>query len=130
MLNPSKSKRGAPKGNQNALKHGFYSRALNKSEQLDLTRAAGIDGVTEEIALMRVQIKQAVSTGDIAKLVPLSKAALALEKLIRTNYKIFVARQLGIKDAMENVFTNILAPLGMDAVKKAAASILPDKFPP
>ncbi len=125
-----KRHRGAPKGNQNALKHGYYSRALNKTEQFDFTQAAGIEGITEEITLLRFQIKKAISGGDIYNLIPLSKAALALEKLIRTHHKIFVARQLGIKDAMEKVFKNLLASFGPDMVQKAAAFALPDKFAP
>jgi len=28
-------KRGAPKGNQNARKHGFYSKVLDEAERLD-----------------------------------------------------------------------------------------------
>lgn len=125
-----KRNRGAPKGNQNALKHGYYSKALNKTEQFDFTQAAGIEGITEEITLLRFEIKKAISSGDIYNLIPLSKAALALEKLIRTHHKIFVARQLGIKDAMEKVFKNLLATFGPDVVQKAAAFTLPDKFTP
>jgi len=45
-----KKKRGAPKGNQNARKHGFYSQALNESEKLRLEQARGIEGIDEEIA--------------------------------------------------------------------------------
>ena len=30
-----KKKRGDPKGNQNARKHGFYSRVLDEAERLD-----------------------------------------------------------------------------------------------
>ena len=32
-------KRGAPRGNQNARKHGFYSRVLSDDEQQDLEQA-------------------------------------------------------------------------------------------
>lgn len=32
-------KRGAPTGNQNARKHGFYSRVLDEEEQLDFEQA-------------------------------------------------------------------------------------------
>jgi uncharacterized protein YjcR len=50
------AKRGAPRGNQNACKHGFYSQVLNEAEQLELERAKGIEGIAEEIALLRVKI--------------------------------------------------------------------------
>jgi hypothetical protein len=104
-------KRGAPKGNQNAVKHGFYSKTLNPAEQLDFNIAAGMEGIIEEIALLRFEIKKAISGGDIRNLVPLTKAALALEKLIRTHHKIFLSRQLGIENALENVIRNVMLPL-------------------
>ena len=50
-------KRGAPKGNQNARKHGFYSKVLDEAEQLDFELATGVEGIDDEIALLRVKIK-------------------------------------------------------------------------
>ena len=41
MLAEAKRRRGAPKGNQNARKHGFYSKVLDEAEQLDFELAAG-----------------------------------------------------------------------------------------
>ena len=52
-----KRKRGAPKGNQNARKHGFYSKVLDEAERLDFELATGVEGIDEEIALIRVKIK-------------------------------------------------------------------------
>lgn len=52
---------GAPKGNSNALKHGFYSRTMRKSEIADLKMLedAGIQAnLVDEIALMRVTIQR------------------------------------------------------------------------
>ncbi len=37
-------RKGAPKGNQNARKHGFYSRVLDEAEQLDFDLATGVEG--------------------------------------------------------------------------------------
>ena len=88
-----KRNRGAPKGNQNALKHGYYSRKFSAVEQYDFELAAGMQGVTEEIALLRFEIKKAISGGDIKNLIPLTKAALALEKLIRTHHRFLMEKQ-------------------------------------
>ena len=89
---PKKSKRkpGGQPGNQNARKHGFYSAKFNRSQQFEFKLAAGIEGIAEEIALLRCEIRKAVSGGDIANLVPLVKATSALEKLVRTHHKVFV----------------------------------------
>ena len=45
------SKKGAPYGNQNARKHGFYSAVLTDTEQHDIDIATGVEGLDEEIAL-------------------------------------------------------------------------------
>lgn len=124
-----KRKRGAPIGNQNAVKHGFYSAAFKKEEQFEFDIAAGMEGIAEEIALLRFETKKAISSGDIKKLVPLSKIALALEKLIRTHHKIFVSQRQGLETAMENAFRHVLVPMGPDMVRRAAAFALPHKFP-
>ena len=42
MAEETAGKRGAPKGNQNARKHGFYSKVLDESEQLDFALATGV----------------------------------------------------------------------------------------
>ena len=51
MSAEAQRKRGAPKGNQNARKHGFYSRVLDEAEQLDFELATGVEGIDDEIAL-------------------------------------------------------------------------------
>jgi hypothetical protein len=126
----AKRKKGAPKGNKNALKHGYYARALNKAEKLDFSLAEGLQGITEEIALLRFEIKKAVSSDDIHRLIPLSKAAYALEKLIRTHHRIFLEKQDNLKTAMENVIRRVLVPLGPRAIRFVLSSKFPDEFPP
>ncbi|MHB8105779.1 MAG: hypothetical protein ACYDG5_09655 [Dehalococcoidales bacterium] len=130
MLNILKHKRGAPKGNQNALKHGFYSRALNQTDQLDLDLAAGVEGFNEEIALLRFEIKKAVSGGDIKNLYPLVKAAFVLEKLIRTNHRLFIERQTHLQDAVKNAIRDVLLPLGSPALNSVALASFSTPHPP
>jgi len=50
--------RGAQPGNTNALKHGFYSRALDRLSREDLTQARALDAtdLSEEIALQRARL--------------------------------------------------------------------------
>jgi hypothetical protein len=105
-------KRGGQKGNRNAEKHGFYAKVFDEAEQLDFSIAAGIEGIDEEIALMRLEIKKALSGGDDRNLLLLVKAAGALEKLIRTHYRISAAQNRGLKEAIGNVIRDILVPLG------------------
>ncbi len=110
----AKRKRGAPKGNRNAEKHGFYSKIFDEAERLDFVCAAGVEGIDEEIALLRLEIKKAISGGDDRNLKILVKAVGALEKLIRTRYQITASQRKGLKEAIENVIRDILVPLGVN----------------
>ncbi len=112
MDEKAKRKRGGQKGNRNAEKHGFYAKVFDEAEQLDFNFATDIEGIDEEIALMRLEIKKALSGGDDRNLILLIKAASALEKLIRTRYQISAAQHRGLKDAIGNVIRDILVPLG------------------
>ncbi|MBN1176565.1 MAG: hypothetical protein JXA51_02675 [Dehalococcoidales bacterium] len=112
MSEEAKRKRGGQKGNRNAKKHGFYAKVFDEAEQLDFNFATDIEGIDEEIALMRLEIKKALSGGDDRNLILLIKAAGALEKLIRTRYQISAAQHRGLKDAIGNVIRDILVPLG------------------
>ena len=47
---------GAPLGNQNARKHGFYSRVLAADQQAQLSRLAAARGLEHEIEVMRVKL--------------------------------------------------------------------------
>jgi hypothetical protein len=47
---------GAPLGNQNARKHGFYSKVLTAEQQAQFPRLAAARGLDNEIAVMRVKL--------------------------------------------------------------------------
>jgi hypothetical protein len=131
MPEQTKRKRGAPPGNRNALKHGYYSRAFKKAEKIDFNAAAGMDGINEEIALLRFEIKKAVSGGDIKNLVPLVKATEALEKLIRTHHKLYQgnkSKQIDLEEALANVYRNIVFPMLTSPANKS--SLTAEDFKP
>ncbi len=46
-----KQKKGAPKGNQNARKHGFYSQALNAAERVNFDSVFNCDGLDVELSV-------------------------------------------------------------------------------
>jgi hypothetical protein len=113
MAKKLKRQRGGQPGNQNACKHGYYSSKFNQAEKFEFRLAAGIEGIAEEIALLRYEIKKAVSGGDIKNLVPLVKATTALEKLIRTHHRVFVGESKRLETAAGNVYRNVLMPFGV-----------------
>ena len=114
MTDTSRQKKGGQKGNRNAIRHGFYARIFDEAEKVDFTVAAGVEGIDEEIALLRLEIKNAISGGDERNLILLVKAAGALEKLIRTRYQITSTQRQGLKEAIGNVIKDVLVPLGIN----------------
>ncbi len=109
---PVGRKRGAPEGNQNARKHGFYSRVLDESERLDLESATQVEGIDEEIALLRVKIKS-VLAHDPENIKLIMQAINSLARLVRTRYHISKEDKGGLKDAITNVLKDIALPLGI-----------------
>ena len=57
-----KRKRGGQPGNQNARKHGFYSRVLTAAQQEDIPAAAAVDGLDYEIAVLRVKVRSILAS--------------------------------------------------------------------
>ena len=105
-------KRGAPKGNQNARKHGFYSKVLDEAEQLDFELATGVEGIDDEIALLRVKIKS-ILAHDPENINLIMQATNTLARLVRTRYNISKEDKKGLKEAIGNVLRDVALPLGI-----------------
>ena len=105
-------KRGAPKGNQNARKHGFYSRVLDEAEQIDFELASGVEGIDDEIALLRVKIKSILER-DPENIKLIMQAANTLARLVKTRYNITKEQRKGLKEAIGNVLRDVALPLGI-----------------
>jgi hypothetical protein len=93
MTPSSPPHRGAPLGNHNNFKHGFYSRRL-KLRDLNGVDSMDAAGLLEEIALIRVFIRQLVESFDPQSdyyeradfLRTLCLASLAITRVIKTQY--------------------------------------------
>ena len=112
MPTEAKRKRGAPKGNQNARKHGFYSRVLDEAEQLDFELASGVEGIDDEIALLRVKIKSILEK-DPENISLIMQAISGLERLVKTRFNITKEQRKGLKEAIGNVLRDVALPLGI-----------------
>ena len=105
-------KRGGQPDNQNARKHGFYSKVLDEAEQLDFELASGVEGVDDEIALLRVKIKSVLET-DPGNVKLIMQATNTLAKLVKTRYNITKEQRKGLKEAIGNVLRDVALPLGI-----------------
>jgi hypothetical protein len=91
----------------------FYATVLDEAEQFDFDLASGMEGIDNEIALLRIEIKKAVAGGDSGNLRLLVEATNALQRLIWTRYRITKEQRKGLKEAMANVLKDIALPLGI-----------------
>jgi len=105
-------KRGAPKGNQNARKHGFYSRALTEAEKVELEEAGYIEGIDEEIAILRVKLRELIENQPNRIELHL-EAANTIARLVRTRYQISKEQKRSLKEAITKVLTEVAIPLGV-----------------
>jgi hypothetical protein len=111
MPGKAERKTGAS-GKKGADAQGFYAKVLDEAERLDFEAAAGVNGIDEEITLLRVKIKSLVGD-DPGNLRLLVEATNALERLVRTRYRITREQRQGLKEAIGNVLKDIALPLGM-----------------
>jgi hypothetical protein len=96
--------RGAPKGNLNALKHGYYSRLFHASEATDLD-VDQYSNLEHEITLLRVMIRRTMELADgiddlreaTRALDALGAAASRLSNLLRAQ-KVLTESKSGLAD--------------------------------
>jgi len=111
------AKRGAPKGNQNARKHGFYSKVLSDAESQNLQEAARIEGLDDEIALLRLKLRQLIAQHPENIQIQL-KAANTLARLIRTRYDMTKEQKKSLKEAIARTLVEVAIPLGIKFIPK------------
>jgi hypothetical protein len=110
-----KRKRGAPKGNQNARKHGFYSRVLSDAQKLRLADALEVEGLDEEIAVLRVKLMTLIE--EYPERIDLQiGAAYTISRLLRTRHNISVGQKDSLKEAIEKVQAELAIPLGVKRI--------------
>ena len=98
-------------------KCGFYSQVLDEAERLELEEARSIEGLDEEIAILRVKLKE-LMVAEPERFDLHLKAVDTIAKLVRTRYNITKEQKKSLKEAIANVLTEIAIPLGVKALIK------------
>lgn len=111
------AKKSAPPGNQNARRHSFYSEALTEAEQLELAEAASIEGLDDEIAVLRLKLRQLLENHPERIDLQL-KLANTLARLVRTRYNITPEQKNTLKEAIATVLKDVAVPLGIKFIPK------------
>ena len=119
---------GAPLGNTNALKHGFYSSRFRKSELADL-EATSFNALRDEIAMLRVCIRRMMEWSGSIDNFPdaisfmrvMALATASLSRLVRTQESIGGSE---METAMQKAILEVAQELGiMDELSDDRASV-------
>jgi len=107
-----KRRKGAPKGNQNARQRGFYARVMDEADLIDFRLAAGVNGIDDEIALLRMMIKSILER-EPENIKVIMDATNTLARLLKIRFDISKEQKKGLKEAIGNVLRDIAIPLGI-----------------
>jgi hypothetical protein len=100
------------RGKRNSADRSLYSKALDEAEALDFEMAQGVEGVDDEIALLRTKIKSLLENDpDNVKLI--MEATGALARLVMTRYRINADQKRALRDAIGSVLQGLAIPLGI-----------------
>jgi hypothetical protein len=113
MVQQPVRRRGGQEGNKNALKHGYYAKVFTKEEKHDYCLAGSVEGIDQEIALIRHVIKSVANEKDKDSLSILVRATNALNRLLRTRHKL-TDKSDNIREAIAHVVEDFLIPMGVN----------------
>ena len=93
-------------------RQSFYARALDEAEELDFELARGVEGIDDEIALLRMKIKSLLEN-DPENLKLIMEATNALARLVIARYKMGSEQKMALTTAISNVLQGLAIPLGI-----------------
>ncbi|MDH4300255.1 MAG: hypothetical protein OEV57_08335 [Dehalococcoidia bacterium] len=108
------------KGKKKGSPRGFYSRALDEAEKLEFEEASRIEGIDEEIALLRLKLR-ALLEEQPERIDLHFEAANIVARLVKTRYQITKEQKKSLKEAIQKVLTEVAVPLGVGLGVKVAS---------
>lgn len=109
--------RNGVEGRTGKRKPSFYSQALDEAERLEFEEARGIEGLDEEIALLRLKLRSLIESHPENVRLALDTAN-TLARLVHTRYSISRDQKKSLKQAITKVLTEIAIPLGVKTLVK------------
>jgi hypothetical protein len=105
------------KSRKQPARRGFYLPALDDVSELKLEEARGMQGLDEEIAMLRLKLRDLLQEqpGEVDLHL---RAATVLANLVRVRYAVSKEEKKGLKEAITRVLTELAVPLGVKAFIK------------
>ncbi len=105
------------KSRKQPARRGLYLPALDDVSELKLEEARGVEGLDEEIAMLRLKLRDLLQEqpGEVDLHL---RAATVLANLVRVRYAVSKEEKKGLKEAITRVLTELAVPLGVKAFIK------------
>ena len=105
------------KSRKQPARRGFYLPTLDDVATLKLEEARGMQGLDEEIAMLRLELRELLQNrpGEVGLHL---RAATVLANLVKVRYAVSKEEKKGLKDAIIKVLTELAVPLGVKAFIK------------
>jgi hypothetical protein len=100
-----------------AANRGFYGPALGETRNLVLEEAGGVEGLDQEIALLRLRLRDLL-TQCPDKIELHLRTANAIAGMVKIRYSISKEQKKSLREAITRVLTELAIPLGIKALIK------------
>ena len=107
----------ARKSTPKSQKPGFYAQALSEAEKLLLEEARSVEGLDEEIAMLRVKLRELIQN-DPDRFDLHLKVTNTIARLVGIHYDISKEQKKSLREAITRVLTEIAIPLGVKILVK------------
>ena len=105
------------KEKKKSRKRSFYCRVLDEAEKLSIEEALEMEGVDEEIAVLRTKLRELMQNAP-EKIELCLKTANTIARLVGIRYSISRTQKKSLKEAITRVMTEIAIPLGAKILLK------------
>jgi hypothetical protein len=113
MSSPAAGKgKGSPGAGRGRARRSLYSRALDEAEALEFELAQGVEGIDDEIALLRLKIRSLLER-DPENLKLIMEATTTLARLVTVRYRISADQKKALTSAIGSVLRDLALPLGI-----------------
>jgi len=107
----------AGKQRKRDVKRDFYAPALGETRSLMLEEAVGVEGLDQEIALLRLKLRDLIR--DYPDKIELHlRTANAIAAMVMISYSISKDQKKSLREAITRVLTELAIPLGVKALIK------------
>jgi hypothetical protein len=107
------------KSGREANQRGFYSRALDEAEKFELEEALHVEGIDDEIALLRIKLRELLE--EQPERIDLHfEAANVIARMVKTRYQITGKQKKSLKEGIQKVLTELATQIGVGIAIKAA----------